>query len=195
MGPTGKVLSVDYTRTISARLQLGSSSAHAANTWTISDRSQLGSSSARNRHMDDPRKVAARPIAWLVRVGCHVDVRSTLQHACRAPRTPHARSAIDVNEGRLSSTAARVNACCGPSAQGPRRRHLPPHVRQVVVEHVRTLAAPSSTPATAQGSRARGRKSTSMNVDRARSTVIELDHVENPSSIPDDGSLGRTSAR
>ena len=183
MGPTGKVLSVDYTRTISARLQLGSSPAHAANTLTISDRSQLGSSSARDRHMDDPRKVAARPIAWLVRVGCHVDVRSTLQHACRAPRTPHARSAIDVNEGRLSSTAARVNACCGPPAQGPPRPHPRPHVREVVVEHVRTLAAPSSTPATAQGSRARGRKSTSMNVDRARSTVIELDHVENPSSI------------
>ena len=168
MGPTGKVLVEDYTRTISARLQLGSSPAHAANTLTISDRSQLGSSSARNRHMDDPRKVAARPIAWLVRVGCHVDVRSTLQHACRAPRTPHARSTIDVNEGRLSSTAARVNSGRRTSAQGLPRRHLTPHVREVVVGHVRTLTAPCSTPAVPQGSRARGRKSTSLNVDRAR---------------------------
>ena len=168
MGPTGKVLLVDYTRTISARLQLGSSSAHAANTLTISDGSQLGSSSARDRHMDDPRKVAVRPIAWLVRVSCHVDVRSTLQHACRVPRTPHARSTIDVNESRLSSTAARVNACCGTSAQGLRRRLTRPHVRTVVVQSVRTLAAPCSTPGAPQGSRARGPKSTSMNVDRAR---------------------------
>ena len=76
-----------------------------------------------------------------------------------------------------------MNAWRRTSAQDPRRRLTRPHVRTVVVQYVRTFARPSSTPGAPQGSRARGPKSTSMSVDRARSTVIELDHVGNPSSI------------